>query len=199
LALDRIAAEEAARRADALEPTMQWLQKLVDPRSVHDIRVSRVVRITVGALMVVGSLVLFGVWALSAPNIALRKPATASSMDYATTAAGAVDGEKSVRFGFHSHDEDSPWLQVDLGDRFSINLAKVYGRSDCCFDQSIPLIFEVSDDGTQFRQVAQKTDPFKESSPWQFSPSTVARYVRLRVAKHGVLVLSEVELFGRKH
>jgi len=54
-----------------------------------------------------------------APNIALGKPATASSESNAQTpAAAAFDGNMSTRWG--AHQPADSWLQVDLGDTYDV-------------------------------------------------------------------------------
>ncbi len=44
-------------------------------------------------------------------------------------------------------------------------MIKVFGRGDCCHDQSIPLTLEVSDYGTSFRSIAHRTAEFSEEDP----------------------------------
>ena len=72
------------------------------------------------------------------------------------------------------------------------------GRGDCCFDQSIPLAIEVSDDGVTYREMARRTSPFSQKEPWVVAlPRVAARFVRLRTLRHSVLVVSELEVYGR--
>jgi hypothetical protein len=129
-------------------------------------------------------------------NVALHKPVNATAAAYDTTAAGAVDGELG-RFGYHSQENDSPFLTVDLQKPTKITKVSVFGRGDCCFDQSVPLDLEISDDGSSFRSIGQRTTGFSSSSPWvvEVSP-VVTRYVSVRAKHHGVLVLGEVEVYG---
>jgi hypothetical protein len=137
-------------------------------------------------------------WALAPANLALHKPATSSSSGFDTTPSGATDGDKFTRFGFHSAEEDSPWLSIDLQRPYEISAVKIYGRGDCCFDQSVPLALEVSDDGTTYRQIAERTQSFSQSDPWIVRPDrTLARFVRLHVMRRSYLVVSEVVVNGR--
>ena len=132
-------------------------------------------------------------------DIALHKRTTSSSAAYDSKPADAVDGRAHKgRFGFHSESEPSPWLRIDLGRVYDITRARIFGRHDCCFDQSVPIGLEVSDDDQNFRLVAEKKDAFDQVDPWEVSLDHVlARYVRLRRLQQGHLVLSEVEVFGR--
>ena len=57
---------------------------------------------------------------------------------------------------------------------------------------------EISDDGKTFQTVGTRTEPFTESDPWKLRADPAAgRYVRLRTTRRAVLVLSEVEVYGR--
>jgi hypothetical protein len=118
---------------------------------------------------------------------------------YGTTAAGATDGDRSTSYGFHSVENDAPWLSIDLGQRILIDRVKVFGRSDCCFDQSIPIVLEISDDGVNYREVATRTENFSDYSPWVVPcQGAAARYVKLRVQRRTYLVVNEVEVYGKK-
>jgi hypothetical protein len=197
LLFDRLPADEAESKARELELFTTWLSSLVDPRSVREIKVARVLRLATLAISSTVFLVFLTIWAFSPANIALRKPATSSSKAYGTSAQGAVDGMRG-QYDFHSETEDAPWLAIDLGSKYAIKRIKVYGRSDGFNDQSIPLALEVSDDGTTFREIAQRTEAFSDFNPWVFKArSLVTRFIRLRTKKHSVLVFNEVEVNGK--
>ena len=88
-------------------------------------------------------------------------------------------------------------MAIDLGRNVAITRVKVYGRGDCCFDQSIPLAVETSMDGVTYTKIGERTEQFSQFSPWVVKPtSVVARYVRLRTLRNSVLVMSEVEVYG---
>jgi hypothetical protein len=167
-----------------------------DARERGTERAQRIV--AVGVIVIA---VLAQVWACATRplNLALHREVHASSEALSTTATGAVDGIRyGAQLGFHSAEQDEPWLSVDLGRQVAINRVAAYGRSDCCFDQSIPLAFEVSDDGTAYRTVARREEPFSQPDPWILKPrGLTARFVRFRTLRHSFLVLSEVEVYGR--
>jgi hypothetical protein len=125
-------------------------------------------------------------------NLALNKPATASSY-YAQypDAAGVVDGNR-WGIGFHTNSDNHPWLRIDLGAVHKIHQVVVYNAEHCCFDRAVPLVIEVSTDGKAYKQVARHKRPFGE---WQanFAPMD-ARYVKLTVEKTSLFHLSEVEV-----
>jgi hypothetical protein len=199
LAVERLSAEEAGCAIDDFEATTRWLLTLVEPRSVRSLQATRIMR-ALATTLGVTALAAWGVIHLFAPkNIARRKPTQASSADYDTKPAAVVDGERNGSFGFHSRLEDSPWWSVDLRRSYSIKTIKVFGRGDCCFQQSVPLALEVSDGVGPFRRIAERTEPFSEKDPWVVVPSgsEKARVVRLRSERSTNLVLSEVEVYGR--
>ncbi len=199
LAFDRLTPEEAASTVEALDRTARWLSSLVEPRSPELLRRTRTVRLASGTAIAVGLLATLVLSLFAPKNIALDKPVVASPPGYYTTAAGAVDGEQNGRFGFHSQELDSPFLTIDLEKRYIVKTIKVFGRGDCCFDQSIPLVVELSDDGVSFRRLAERTIPFSESDPWVVKAGGAStRFVRVRSEKRGVLVLSEVEVYGKR-
>jgi hypothetical protein len=199
LVVDTLGPEDAARSVSNLEVVTHWLSTLVEGRSIRHLRWTRRVRTLAGALVVPAMLIWIAAWLLSPPNVALRKPSRASSTFLGTAPAGALDGKKNGSFGFHSDDEDSPWLSIDLQGLHAISRVEVYGRGDCCYEQSIPLLLAASEDATAYREISRRSDPFSEFDPWVVRTShLVTRYLRLRKAGHGVLVLSEVEAYGKR-
>jgi hypothetical protein len=110
-----------------------------------------------------------------------------------------VDGHAfEQRFGFHTESESHAWLQIDLGRPYDLTGARIFGRHDCCFEQSTPMSFLVSDDGREFRDVALRGEALDQVDPWELQLDHVrARYVRVARTQAGVLVLSEVQVFGQ--
>jgi hypothetical protein len=198
LGADRMPADRTDQSAQELERTTRWLSRLFDIRSPKELRAARVLRVSGVAAALLALLVMVGVWLFSPKDIAKGRPATSSGPpQYSTTPAGAVDGSTSGQFGFHSALEDNPWLAVDLGRRYAIERVKVYGRGDGPFDQSVPLALEVSDDGTTYKQVAERTEAFSVADPWIVKPQgLVAQFVRVHTLRHSFLVLGEVEVYG---
>jgi hypothetical protein len=198
LALDRLPGAEAESATSQLQSVVEWLVSLVDLRSPKELKIQRLLRLSTAAAALLAGLVWLGVKLFSPPNLALHRPVTATATAYDTTPAGVVDGDRSTSFGYHSAEDDAPWLAIDLGQSIRIDKVKVYGRSDCCFDQSIPISLEISDDGVTYREVAARSEKFSDYDPWVVTPGQMGRYVRLRVHRRTYLVLNEVEVYGRK-
>lgn len=197
--VDRLGIDERELAAADLDASTRWLSELLIPPSAQALLTWRATRNAAVAVIVLGITALAW-WLVTRPvDLALNREARASSQAYATTPAGAVDGIRHGQLGFHSDLQDQPWLSIDLGSDYSIDRVQVYGRGDCCFDQSVPLAFEVSDDGLAYRRVDARDDPFSQEEPWIIKLKGVAgRFVRLRTLRRSVLVVSEVEVYGRK-
>jgi hypothetical protein len=198
LELDRLTADEANQRIEELDKAARWLAHLLDPRSPREIKTARVFRVLVGAGAVLALLVNLGFRIFAPKNLALDKPAVASSYMFSTAAAGAVDGSRSGQYGYHSQLEESPWLSIDLGRTVAIKKILVFGRTDGYYDQSVPLALEVADDGANYHQVAARNETFSDYDPWVIKPAPplVTRYLRLRTMRRSYLVLGEVEVYG---
>jgi len=198
LYLDQLSGPDLNQRAEDLESFTLWLTNLIEIRSPRELKAARVLR-RAGAAVFGLALLAAAVARILAPaNLALHKPVTATAAGFDTMVDGAVDGDKFVSFGYHSKEDDAPTVTIDLGKVYLITRVKAYGRGDCCFDQSVPLALELSEDGTRFDKVAERTQPFSQSDPWIVNPGLVkARFVRLHTLRRSYLVLSEVEVNGQ--
>jgi hypothetical protein len=170
--------EEPQRKIDRL-----WRQRVV--------RVGAV--LTLFALLGLGN-VLYAQHKRDASDIAHGKPWRASSewakCEPATHRCG---GLTKTDIFFHTNEQESPWLELDLGSRQRFSSILIENRKDCCLDRAIPLVFEVSDDRQKWREVVRRTKPFRD---WEqdIAPQT-ARYVRLYIARRSTLHLERVGLF----
>ncbi len=133
-------------------------------------------------------------WMVELDNIARGKPWTTSS-SYATAAcrSPAQKCPESPSFFFHTNEENQPWIELDLGTIQPFSSVKVKNREDCCSDRAVPLLLEVSSDGKQWKQLARKNDVF---TTWTAEFASVeARWVRLRLARKGMLHLTGVDIY----
>jgi FkbM family methyltransferase len=135
-------------------------------------------------------------------NLALNKAAaqsSASPWSRPDDAQGAVDGNRTGLYGFHTGEEHRPWWQVDLGTSRPLNELRVYNRLDTGRERSRSLQAAVSEDGTRW-------DLVHDQSGYTFGgidgrPLRVklegrpARYVRLELAERAHLHLDEVEVY----
>ncbi len=195
---DRVALSDSSATFEELVQAARWVSGLREWRSPTTLRLLFAARWVVALTVGVGSLGALYSWGTSPTNLALHRHATASSQAFGTTPEGAVDGISLGLLGFHSSNDGDPWLAIDLGRIVNIREVRALGRSDCCYDQSVPLAFEASSDGSHFRRVAVRTESFSQSEPWSIEPrSLAARFVRFHTLRDSVLVLSEVQVFGR--
>lgn len=132
--------------------------------------------------------------ATAKPNLLDGKPWRASSRFPGVCDPGKMDcGGARTSIFFHTNADASPWVEFDLGKPETFGSATVVNRHDCCAERAVPLLLEVSDDRSGWREVARRDETF---STWQvsFAPTT-ARYVRLRVDRQTFLHLTSVALF----
>ncbi len=129
---------------------------------------------------------------LEPADLAEGKPWVASSSWANCTPRAGRCGPLTSRIVFHTLDDDSPWFRIDLGQPTTFTRATIINRSDDAPERAVPLLLEVGDDGTTFREVARRESVF---SIWRasFDPVT-ARYVRVRVPRKTWLHLEAVKL-----
>lgn len=114
-----------------------------------------------------------------------------SSMSVGCQSPAQVCSE-SLNFFFHTTDEDKPWVQIDLGRPERFSRVRVVNRKDCCADRAVPLLLEVSKNGSDWKEVARQPATFTN---WlaTFAPVD-ARWVRLRADRRTMLHLAQVRV-----
>lgn len=178
--------------AAALEPTIETRTAL----SVRALRYGRRAGIAIAAAW---ALWTYGIAPHVLPqNIALHKTVTASSHHPGTPdGKDLVDGVVGGTYAIHTLAEDFAWVQIDLGQVYVVETVKVHNRGDGWFDDCLPLIVELSEDGSSWAEVARRRDHFDQNPPWEVDArKTKGRYVRLRAARKTYVSLSEVEVYG---
>jgi hypothetical protein len=119
------------------------------------------------------------------PDLAKGKPFKTSSVQPNC----AADANCS-RLMFHTTQEAQPWVVIDLGAVRRVHRIEVANRVECCQDRAVPLVAEVSADGTTWTEVARReTDFFTWTAKF---PPTKARYVKLRASRATMLHLANV-------
>ncbi len=126
------------------------------------------------------------------PDLAAGKPWTASSLEPECDLSIGLCGEQAVDLIVHTRQEESPWVQIDLGKRRRFSSITVTNRRDCCEDRAVPLILEVGTDDAHFVPVAERRTTFTEWTA-KFS-QVIARYVRARVPRNTVLHLARIQI-----
>jgi hypothetical protein len=193
LELEEARKELIALRIACARVVARLKQAAVSPRYLRGVRIVRLAAVLVSiALLIVAG--VFGVLMYRrGPNLALHRPITTSSTLAGTAdSKDAVDGVTSV-MGFHTQEEDQPWIRIDLGEAKLVREVVAYNRSDYR-TRALPLLIELSTDGNRWTEVMRREKVF---SKWSavFTPRA-ARYVRLRVAAKTWLHLNEIEVYG---
>jgi hypothetical protein len=125
-------------------------------------------------------------------NLLAGKPWTASSKMFdCNPEAGECGGVQTMIF-FHTLDEPNPWVRYDLGSKTQFSSMTIKNRQDGNRDRAVPLVVEVSDDGSSYKEIARQNEEFSVWKP-SFSKQS-ARYVRLRVPRKTILHLESVQI-----
>ncbi|MBE3070589.1 MAG: discoidin domain-containing protein, partial [Planctomycetes bacterium] len=149
-------------------------------------------------------------WARMVEADWLRQVETPPAPPPATTrsdAAGACDGVKDGKYGFHTGQEVNPWWQVDLGRSQPIARVVVFNRLDYApgLHNADRLVLLTSDDGRTWTRRYDNAGRFfggvTGEKPLEVvfgAGEVAARFVRLQVPSDGPLFfhLDEVEVYG---
>lgn len=134
-------------------------------------------------------------------NVALGRPARQSSRSRWSRdddPQGAVDGEITGSYGFHTADEPNPWWMVDLGRNYPLRQIRVFNRIDCCAERARTLGIYVSSDGRNWELVYQNPGTVfggKDGNPLVVDlRGHSGRYVKLQLNETNYLHLDEVEI-----
>jgi hypothetical protein len=133
--------------------------------------------------------------AIRGADLALDKRWHASSKAFDCHPKTNECGGAQTNIFFHTQEEDSPWVEYDLGAPQKLARVHVTNRDDCCGERATPLLVEVSDDDKTWRGVAKQTETFRDVDI-KFTPVT-ARYLRLRVEKRTAMHLGGVSIHAR--
>lgn len=125
-------------------------------------------------------------------DLSLGKPWVASSSYEQVCRSPERQCDPKKGYFFHTVEESSPWLEVDLQQPRQISAVRVFNRVDCCSERALPLVVEVSTDHHHWREVVRTTEVFET---WKGSfPPVTTRWVRLRVAGRSMLHLSNLRV-----
>ena len=206
--IDRLPFEEKRKLAQALRRVAVFLRSRSTARSRARIRALRWWRL--GMLCVTAFALSY--WGIShllkRENLALHQQVSMSSVWPGSAPPDAlVDGHTSGARGpgvpdpnlVHTGSEDAPWVMIDLGGVRTLDEVRVYNRADHRFNDGLPYVLELSEDGVTFEAVARREKHFGSTRfdpPWKIRlQKRRARFVRIRCEHY--VVLSEVEVFGR--
>ncbi|HEY5914348.1 MAG TPA: discoidin domain-containing protein [Verrucomicrobiae bacterium] len=116
-------------------------------------------------------------------------------------AAGAVDGVKEGKWGFHTESERDPWWMVDLERVTKLDRVIIYNRCDALAERTAQLRVLLAGEDRSFRQVYQHDGTIFYGAAGT-KPLTVnldgvpARYVRLTIPARDYFHLDEVEVYA---
>jgi len=116
-------------------------------------------------------------------------------------AAGAVDGVKNGKWGFHTLNEPSPWWQVDLGEPTALDRVVLYNRCDQCGARNARILVLASDDARTWKQLYQHDGTVfyghRDGKPMVAKLGGArARYLRLQLPGTSYFHLDEVEIYA---
>jgi hypothetical protein len=200
LYFDGLSPEELERTRQALDRACARLRGGVEVRSRLQIRALRWGRAAAVVLVAAYAVIAF-LHARYAPvNVALGKPVRASSRRAGTPDGHElVDGDTGLSYAMDTNVEDNPNVVIDLQGSYAVDRVDVHNRVDGWFDECLPLVVELSSDGSHYDEIGKRDQHFDANPPWSIAAGgRVARFVRLRLARHGALALSEVEVFGKR-
>jgi len=143
-------------------------------------------------------------------DLALNQPARQSSVSEWSFGASpdedagrAVMGIEQIPCAFHTKFEDTPWWEVDLGQRRLIVCIVISNRSEAevFAGRGSPLCVDVSDDGATWHQAFRTPDallPGRDGRPLVWTPAApiIGRYVRVSIPRYSCLHLRQVQVFG---
>jgi hypothetical protein len=195
-ALDGLEERDAERTARELDLATRFLSGSIPIIQKAEQRRERRVFAAGMSLLCSGAMAAL-IWSLTRPtNLALDRPVTSTAPGFETRADEAVNGVRFGEVGYHSASEESSWLQVDLETEHVVHRVQIYGRADCCFRQSIPMVVEGSTDGKTYFEMGLRDEPFRPFRPWVLAPKAASvRYVRVRTLRHAYLVVAELEVY----
>lgn len=151
------------------------------------LRARRLVAAAVGLGCVLAGLIAW----LTPHDVLQGRPFRLSSEWARCHPAQQTCGGGTTRILFHTLEEESPFVQYDLGRAVPLTHVAVTNRRDSGLgDRAVPLVIETSLDEKTWHVVAQRDYWFED---WRAEfPKTQARYLRLRVARRSILHLERV-------
>ena len=193
------AAEDAPPTREKLASLEAVVRTLRRPRPGRAVSIWRAVsaaprRAALVTFCLLAALAL-GIWLYLPRDLAKGAPFRTSSVWAVCDPEKLLCGGFYMEIFFHTHIENEPWIEFDLGTPQKVSRLFVRNRHDFR-ERAVPLVVEVSNDRKTFREVIRRDRVF---GAWlaEFRP-VETRWVRLRVAKHQTaLHLETVEIYSR--
>jgi hypothetical protein len=200
LYFDGLPTEDVERARWALDRAASMLRRNVESRTLVAVQGTRWGRVAAVTVLVLWGAVALAKAKLLPKNIAYGKPVHPSSLaENPPSGRELVDGDTGVSYAFKTREEDSANVVIDLEGIYWVDTIRVHNRVDGWFDDGLPLVVELSRDGNKWDELARRDRHFDANPPWVIEAGgRGARFVRLRVARHSYLALSEVEVYGKR-
>jgi hypothetical protein len=200
LFLDKLRPVEALQKLDAAHVTLTRLLSTVEARSARALRRSRLLRLTSLGLLFLAGLVGLVLLAVRPKNVALDKPAQASSYWPGSPPAGALfNGKLDSPWGSATQRGAEAWFAVDLLEEHRISRVVVYNRSDPTGRETLPFAVELSADGKSYREVGRLLGRATPAERWQLDlEGKQGRFVRVKKLDARGLALAEIEVHGKR-
>jgi hypothetical protein len=184
-----------AQRAEEVRVLEQFARRTIDLLEVseRDLR-RRTLRRWAPIALLSGALLLAvgGLFWVTRRDLAANRPwRTSSQLPDCDLTYNTCQGQ-SVNIFFHTLEEESPWVEIDLGSVRTFSRIIVRNRRDCCQERAVPLAIEVSSDDSSFAEVARRRNVFEEWDA-KFDP-VHARYVRARALRRTFLHLEGISV-----
>ena len=170
--------------------------RYVRPRSMLFVSLAPLLIGTTGVLAeVISAQQIEADWVLQHQLRTLETPITPER-----DAAGACDGIKNGKWGFHTEHEPQPWWRVDLGATFDLAYLLVYNRTEFA-SRAARVIVLASKDGKELEPVYQHDGAtffgHPDGKPLKIGLADVsARFVRLQLPGTTYFHLDEVEVYA---
>ncbi len=185
---DRLAAAAARAQQHAAATRSTRLHRLQKDQG------GKIFGIALG-LWVASAAVFAGARAFEPVDLAKGKPWRQSSVwaGVKCDPEHGVCGPLRSRIFFHTLEDDSPWVEIDLGQPTTFSKMTIINRKDEGLQhRAVPLTIEVSDDTVNWTVIARQIEVFDTWTP-KFGPVT-ARYVRARAERKTWLHLEAVKV-----
>jgi hypothetical protein len=195
-ALDDLPFADAEAVRAAYEDCLARAIGALDTRSPTAIRVLRISRLVAVAVLLLSLVLPYVRTHYMLHDVALGKVVTSSPLRGESPPADrVVDGKTRGTFDIATVDTDHAFVMIDLGDVYAVDRVRVFNRGDGWFDDILPVVLDVSEDGVHFDMLVRRDEHF---DIWTIPlGGRRVRFVRLMKPDRGYIALNEVEVFAR--
>lgn len=104
--------------------------------------------------------------------------------------------ENMIPFCFHSNEEDSPFITVDLAKIFTVKRIEIVNRTNMCQDRAATLAVWISSDEKEWQKVWE-AENWEDAWEIEFDEKSYkARYVKIGLQELNYFHLNSVKIYG---